>query len=165
MGVVVRSGAIGLAVGAILAAMPAQGQAVAAAQAAYLVLQPEIRVKTEERASGLWLRTSATVRGSNESWRADETRSTYGFSLQKEVIGHAWLGMSAYAQAPRFDADRGVVRDARHYAGARLSFEASDHVEMGFAWLRRLRGRGFMSLPGGNRGIKPGPKAYMQVRF
>ncbi|WP_137864702.1 MULTISPECIES: hypothetical protein [unclassified Sphingomonas] len=165
MGGIVRTGMVGLAAGMMLAAGPAGAQAVAAAQTAYLVLQPEIRVKTEERASGLWLRTSATVRGSNESWRADETRSSYGFSLQKEVIGHTWFGLSAYAQAPRFDADRGVVRDARHYAGARLSFEASDHVEMGFAWLRRVRGRGFTSLPGGNRGIKPGPKAYMQFRF
>lgn len=157
----------GLATGLILAALPAQAQAqaVAAAQAAYLALQPEIRVKTEERTSGIWLRATSTVRGSNDSWRADETRSTYGFSLQKEVIGHTWLGLSAYAQAPRFDADRGVVRDARHYAGGRLSFEAADNVELGFAWLRRLRGQGYMTVPGGNRGIKPGPKAYMQFRF
>lgn len=159
------AGLIVAAAGAILAGGGARAQAVAAAQTAYLVLRPEIRVKTEERTAGLWLRTSATVRGSNDSWRADETRATYAFSLQKQVIGHTWLGLSAVAQAPRFDAERGVMRDARHYAGARLSFEASGHVEMGVAWLRRLRGRGFASAPGGNRGIKPGPKAYMQLRF
>jgi len=150
---------------AIIASAPACAQAIAAAQTAYLVMRPEIRVKTEERVAGLWLRTSTTVRGSSDGWRADETRATYGFSVQKRVLGHTWLGLSAVAQAPRFDAERGMVRDARHYAGARLSFEASDRVEMGFAWLRRLRGRGFMSVPGGNRGIKPGPKAYMQLRF
>jgi hypothetical protein len=153
------------AAGAILASAPAQAQVVAAAETAYLVMRPEIRAKTDEHVEGLWLRTSATVRAPSETWRADETSAGYGFSLQKEVIGHTWLGVSAYAQAPRFDADRGMIRDARHYAGARLSFEASDHVEMGFAWLRRLRGRGFMSTPGSNRGIKPGPKAYMQVHF
>ncbi|HWU95391.1 MAG TPA: hypothetical protein VN029_07320 [Sphingomonas sp.] len=153
------------AAGAIFACTPACAQAVAAVQSAYLVLRPEIRVKNEEHVSGLWLRTSTTVRGPNEAWRADETRASYGFSVQKQVLGHTWLGLSAVAQAPRFDAERGMVRDARHYAGARLSFEASDHVELGFAWLRRLRGRGFMSAPGGNRGIKPGPKAYMQFRF
>jgi len=159
------AGLIVAAAGMILASGHARAQAIAAAQTAYLVLRPEIRVKTEEHVDGLWLRTTATVRGPSEPWRADETSSGYGFSLQKEVLGHTWFGVSAYAQQPRFDADRGMIRDARHYAGARLSFEASEHVEMGFAWLRRLRGRGFMSAPGGNRGIKPGPKAYMQLRF
>lgn len=159
------AGLIVAAAGAILANGPAQAQVIAAAQTAYLVLRPEIRVKTDEHVEGLWLRTTATVRGPSEPWRADEASAGYGFSLQKEVIGHAWLGVSAYAQAPRFDADRGMIRDARHYAGARLSFEASEKVEMGFAWLRRLRGRGYMSTPGSNRGIKPGPKAYMQLRF
>jgi hypothetical protein len=151
--------------GAILVQAPANAQAVAATQTAYLVLRPEIRVKNEEHVSGLWIRTSATVRGQSEAWRADETRASYGFSMQKQVLGHTWLGLSAVAQAPRFDADRGMVRDARHYAGARLSFEASNQVELGFAWLRRLRGRSFATPPGGNRGIKPGPKAYMQLRF
>lgn len=159
------AGLIVAAAGAILATGPAQAQVIAAAQTAYLVLRPEIRVKTDEHVEGLWLRTTATVRGPSEPWRADETSAGYGFSLQKQVIGHAWLGVSAYAQAPRFDADRGMIRDARHYAGARLSFEASEKIEMGFAWLRRLRGRGYMSTPGSNRGIKPGPKAYMQLRF
>lgn len=151
--------------GTILASGPAQAQAIAAAQTAYLVMRPEIRVKTDEHVEGLWLRTTATVRGPSEPWRADEASAGYGFSLQKQVIGHAWLGLTGYAQAPRFDTDRGMIRDARHYAGARLSFEASESVEMGFAWLRRLRGRGYMSTPGSNRGIKPGPKAYMQIHF
>ncbi len=161
----IRGAGLIVAAGAVFACAPACAQAIAAAQTAYLVLRPEVRVKNEEHVSGLWLRTSATVREPSEAWRADETKASYGFSVQKQVLGHTWLGLSAVAQTPRFDADRGVIRDARHYAGARLSFEASDHVEMGFAWLRRLRGRGFMSAPGGNRGIKPGPKAYMQLRF
>ncbi|MDG2532890.1 hypothetical protein P6144_04475 [Sphingomonas sp. HITSZ_GF] len=159
------AGLVAAAAGAILAQAPAQAQAIAAAQTAYLVVRPEVRVKNEEHVEGLWLRTTATVRQPSETWRADETSAGYAVSLQKEVLGHTWLGVSAYAQAPRFDMDRGMIRDARHYAGARLSFEASGNVEMGFAWLRRLRGRGFMSTPGSNRGIKPGPKAYMQVRF
>jgi len=161
----IRGAGLIAAAGAIFATMPACAQAIAAAQTAYLVLRPEIRVKNEEHVSGLWLRSTATVREPSEAWRADETKASYGFSVQKEVLGHTWLGLSAVAQAPRFDPDRGMIRDARNYAGARLSFEASEHVEMGFAWLRRLRGRGFMSAPGGNRGIKPGPKAYMQLRF
>jgi hypothetical protein len=159
------TGLIAAAAGTIVASVPAQAQAIASAQAAYLVLRPEIRVKNEEHVSGLWLRTSATVREPSETWRADETRASYGVSVQKQVLGHTWLGLSAVAQTPRFDADRGVMRDARHYAGARLSFEASNQIELGFAWLRRLRGKGFASVPGGNRGIKPGPKAYMQFHF
>lgn len=154
-----------LAAGVVLAAAPAHAQAIAAVQTAYLVLRPEIRTKTDERVQGLWLRTSATLRQPSEEWRADEASAGYSVSVQKKVIGHTWLGLTGYAQASRFDTDRGMIRDARHYAGARLSFEASDHVEMGFAWLRRLRGRGYMSTPGSNRGIKPGPKAYMQVHF
>ncbi len=161
----IRGAGLIAAAGAIFACAPACAQAIASAQAAYLVLRPEIRVKNEEHVSGLWLRTSATVREPSEAWRADETKASYGVSVQKQVLGHTWLGVSAVAQTPRFDADRGVMRDARHYAGARLSFEASNQVELGFAWLRRLRGKGFASVPGGNRGIKPGPKAYMQLRF
>ncbi len=161
----IRGAGLIAAAGAIFACAPVCAQAIASAQAAYLVLRPEIRVKNEEHVSGLWLRTSATVREPSEAWRADETKASYGVSVQKQVLGHTWLGVSAVAQTPRFDADRGVMRDARHYAGARLSFEASNQVELGFAWLRRLRGKGFASAPGGNRGIKPGPKAYMQLRF
>lgn len=161
----IRGASLIAAAGAAFACLPACAQTIAAAETAYLVVRPEVRVKTDEHVEGLWLRTTATVRTPSEPWRADETSAGYAVSVQKQVIGHTWLGVTGYAQAPRFDADRGMIRDARHYAGARLSFEASGHVEMGFAWLRRLRGRGFMSTPGSNRGIKPGPKAYMQVRF
>ncbi|NYT40045.1 hypothetical protein HZY97_04705 [Sphingomonas sp. R-74633] len=161
----IRGAGLIAAAGVMFACTPACAQVIAAAETAYLVVRPEVRVKTDEHVEGLWLRTTATVRAPSETWRADETSSGYGFSLQKEVIGHTWLGLSGYTQEARFDADRGMIRDTRHYAGARLSFEASDHVEMGFAWLRRLRGRGYMSTPGSNRGIKPGPKAYMQVHF
>ncbi|MEP9360581.1 hypothetical protein [Sphingomonas sp. KR3-1] len=161
----IRGAGLILAAGAGFACAPACAQTIAAAETAYLVVRPEVRTKTDEHVQGLWLRTTATVRASSEEWRADETSAGYGVSVQKEVIGHTWLGLTGYTQAPRFDADRGMIRDARHYAGARLSFEASDHVELGFAWLRRLRGRGFMSTPGSNRGIKPGPKAYMQFHF
>src|SRR6218665_2962523 len=122
------TGLIVAAAGAMLACMPAQAQTIAAAETAYLVVGPEIRVKTDEDVEGLWLRTTATVRTPSETWRADETSAGVGISVQKEVIGHTWLGVTGYTQAPRFDTDRGLVRDARHYAGARMSFEASDHV-------------------------------------
>jgi hypothetical protein len=161
----IRGAGLIAAAGAIFACAPACAQTIAAVETAYLVVRPEVRIKTDEHVEGLWLRTTSTVRAPSEEWRADETSASYSATVQKEVIGHTWLGLTGVTQAPRFDADRGMIRDTRHYAGARLSFEASDHVELGFAWLRRLRGRGFMSTPGSNRGIKPGPKAYMQFHF
>ncbi len=152
---------------AMLAAGPAGAQAVAAAQTAYL--GAAAGNSREDRGAGIGPMAPHLRDGTGaatKSWRADETRSSYGFSLQEgSDRAHADFGLSAYARRAAFRCRSRVVRDARHYAGARLSFEASDHVEMGFAWLRRVRGRGFTSLPGGNRGIKPGPRPICTFRF
>lgn len=164
--------AIGLTGGALLAppavaqeAVAALAQEAVAAQAAHLVPRIEVRTSLDAKSQGWWLRAATVVRAGAESWRTDEARSGYRITLQGKLLPRTWIGLGAYGQAARFDADRGAVRTARHYAGARLSFEASSDVELGFAWLRRLRGRGFASAPGGNRGIKPGPKAYLQIHF
>jgi hypothetical protein len=161
--------AIGLTGGLLIAPSALAQEAVAVlaqeAVAAHLVPRIEVRTGVDAKSQGWWLRAATVVRAGAENWRSDEARSGYRISLQGELLPRTWIGVGAYGQAARFDADRGAVRTERHYAGARLSFEASSDVELGFAWLRRLRGRGFASAPGGNRGIKPGPKAYMQIHF
>jgi hypothetical protein len=154
------------ATGAMLVASPALAQ-IGAARAAEPLLQPDNRANVDQRAAGWWVRAGTMVRANHPNWRPDEVRTDYRFSVQHTVVAKTWLGIGAYSQSPRFDPTRGDVRDARHYAGARLSYEASGNVELGFAWMRRLRGKTPLTnqVAGGNRGIKPGPRAYMQLHF
>lgn len=164
---VIRTTGLAIIIGsATLAAVPAAAQTVTSPQTAYLVMRPEIREKLEEKTDGLWIRAQSSVRTNNDAWRADETKAVFSFSVQKEVADHAWLGLITTSSPRRYDGDRIGIRNTRNYAGARVSVEPSSGVELGFAWLRRVGGKQMVrGVAGWNRGVKPGPKAYMQFHF
>ena len=149
-------GAIRIICGMILAllAMPACAQTAPEQRLGFTVPHIETRVMFDERSRGLWLRAATVLRGESEQGAADG-RTRYRFSLQKQVIGHAWIGIGGYTQLPRFDPVRGRMRGQRNAVGPKLSFEAGGDVEMGILWMKRKK-RG---------GVPPGPRAYVQFHF
>jgi len=125
------------------------------------LLLPTTKTAVEERAQGWWLRGSTQIRGDERAREEGEAQSSYRFSVQKRLLDHTWLGLTASGQAPRFDAMRGQMREGRHYAGARMSVEASEGVEFGFSWMKRIRSkeRGQRMQP------KAGPRAFVRFQF
>jgi hypothetical protein len=145
----------------LLSAAPAGAQALAEARAPSPTFVPVTKTIVEERGQGWWLRASTQVRGDARAREDGEAQTSYRFSVQKRLLDHAWLGLGAYGQAPRFDAARGQMRDGRHFAGARLSLEAGDAMEFGFSWMKRIRSR----ERGQRMQPKAGPRAYVRFQF
>ncbi|MBX3564555.1 MAG: hypothetical protein KF730_08270 [Sphingomonas sp.] len=138
----------------LFAAMPVCAQGAKEPRLNYSIPLTETKVTLDERAGGLWLRAQTVMRGESGQGGADG-RNGYRFSVQKRIIGPAWIGFGGYTQMARFDAVRGQTRGARNTIGPKLSFEAGEEVEFGIAWMKR-RKRG---------GVPPGPRAYVQFHF
>ncbi|RYY23775.1 MAG: hypothetical protein EOP62_19130 [Sphingomonadales bacterium] len=138
----------------LFAAMPVCAQSVEPPRIAFTTPHTETNVTFDDRSSGLWLRASTVTRDDRQLGGTDG-RTGYRFSLQKQIIGHTWIGIGSYTQLPRFDPIRGETRGARNAIGPKLSFEASGDVELGLSWMKRKR-----------RGAPPpGPRAYVQFNF
>jgi hypothetical protein len=133
-------------------------QAVIAATAAQK-FSPLVTQTFDQRGAGLWLRADTVVRQGAQPWSLDDRRITQRVTVQHELVDHVWLGVTVVQQPARYDMSQRVVREERHSAGAKLSFEPTDDVELGLAWFKRKRGmpRRF--------GPKPGPRAYVAYHF
>lgn len=138
----------------LFAALPACAQNAETPRLRYNVPLTETHTTLDERAGGLWMRAATVVRSESEPGATDG-RTAYKFSLQKEILGHTWIGLAGYTQMPRFDPVRGEMRGARQAIGPKLSFEAGNDVELGLSWMKRKR-----------RGAPPpGPRAYVAFHF
>ena len=104
-----------------------------------------------------WLQANAILR----HVRDDGARGTgiaYSASAQRAVAG-LWLGMEASGQAVRLGGEPALASQGSHYAGPSLTIEqdigAESEVEIGLAWLERLKGEGSPS----------GPRVFVQFTF
>ncbi|WP_152664082.1 hypothetical protein [Sphingomonas sp. SRS2] len=109
----------------------------------------EARAIGEVKTPRWWLQGNAILRHS----RDDGDRGTglaYSASVQTMFAG-LWLGVEASGQAARLSGDAAAAPRGRHYAGPSLTFEheygEEFEVEIGLAWLARLRGDGPDSAP------------------
>jgi hypothetical protein len=97
------------------------------------------------------------VRDAREDGAAG-TGLAYAASVQRSLGGDTWLGIEASGQLARLDGATELAAAGRHYAGPSLTADlpiGASEVELGFAWLQRLRGDG----PGS------GPRIFAQFTF
>ncbi|MCP3728911.1 hypothetical protein M9978_00565 [Sphingomonas sp. MG17] len=113
----------------------------------------EARGIVEVQRGGWWLQGNAMLR----HMREDGERGTglaYSASVQRDV-GGLFVGIEASGQAVRLGGEFGLG----HYAGPSVTFEHEfgdeREVEIGLAWLERLKGDGAPS----------GPRVFVQFTF
>lgn len=94
--------------------------------------------------------------------RDDGERGTgmaYATSLQHSLGEDTWLGIEASGQLVALSGEDEVAPEGQHYLGPSLTIErpigGGNEVEVGIAWLQRVRGRG----PGS------GPRVFAQLTF
>jgi hypothetical protein len=117
----------------------------------------ELRAIAERRASEWWLQGDLILRNAREDG-AKGTGLAYAASVQRSLGGRTWLGIEASGQMARVDGAPELAPSGRHYAGPSLTAElpvGGREVELGLAWLQRIRGHG----PGS------GPRIFAQFTF
>jgi hypothetical protein len=117
----------------------------------------EGRLIIERRNASWWLQGDAIVRHKREDGHGG-TGLAYAASAQRRVLG-AWFGIEASGRLARISGDEELAPAGEHYAGPSLTFdrEIGEHkeVEIGLAWLERLKGHG----------SNAGPRAFAQFSF
>jgi hypothetical protein len=117
----------------------------------------ETRAIVERRGPSWWLQGDLILRHVREDG-ARGTGVAYAASVQHALGGKAWLGIEASGQAARIGGAAELAPQGNHYAGPSLTVErpiGDGEVELGLAWLHRLRGNG----PGS------GPRIFAQFSF
>lgn len=117
----------------------------------------EARGIVEVQRGGWWLQGNAMLRHAREDG-ARGTGIAYSASAQRDV-GGLWLGIEASGQAARLSGAPELAPQGSHYAGPGLTIERdfgdNSEVEIGAAWLHRLKGDGAPS----------GPRLFVQITF
>lgn len=117
----------------------------------------EARGIIERQSERWWLQGNAMLRHAREDG-ARGTGIAYSASAQREA-GGLWLGVEASGQLLRIGGAPELAPQGSHYAGPSLTVErefgADSEVEIGLAWLQRLKGDGAPS----------GPRVFVQVTF
>jgi hypothetical protein len=117
----------------------------------------EARGIVEVQRGGWWLQGNAMLRHAREDG-ARGTGIAYSASAQRDV-GGLWLGIEASGQAARLSGEPELAPRGNHYAGPGMTFEhefgEDREVEIGLAWLQRLKGDGAPS----------GPRVFVQITF
>jgi hypothetical protein len=117
----------------------------------------EARAIAEVQTPRWWLQGNVILRHAREDGERG-TGLAYAASLQTQVAG-AWLGIEATGQAARLSGDPDAAPRGNHYAGPSLTFERDigedAEIEIGLAWLQRLKGNGAGS----------GPRVFVQFLF
>lgn len=109
----------------------------------------EVRAIIERRARDWWLQTDLILRRANDDG-SYETNLAYAASVQRSLGSGTWLGFEASGQVARLGGETALAPAGRHYAGPSLTTElpiGGTEVELGLAWLQRLRGIGAGSGP------------------
>ena len=109
----------------------------------------EARAIVERRARSWWLQGNLILRQVHEDGRHG-TGLAYAASVQRSLGGETWLGIETSGQIVRLAGAAALAPTGRHYAGPSLTAElpaGRTEVELGLAWLQRLRGDGAGSGP------------------
>lgn len=117
----------------------------------------EARAIVERRARDWWLQGDLILRNASDDG-AHGTGLAYAASVQRSLGGGTRLGIEASGQVVRLDGAAVLAPAGRHYAGPSLTAElqiGKSEVELGLAWLHRLRGEGAAS----------GPRIFAQITF
>lgn len=118
----------------------------------------ETRLIAETRSPQYWLQGAVILRHAREDGERG-TGLAYAASVQHSVGKEMWLGVEASGQFARLSGDAELAPRGQHYAGPSLTIErpigGDNDVELGLAWLQRLRGAG----PGS------GPRIFAQFTF
>ncbi|WP_404333504.1 hypothetical protein AB2M62_10410 [Sphingomonas sp. MMS12-HWE2-04] len=122
------------------------------------IAELEGRGIAETRTPKWWLQADLILRRVRED-RAQATGLAYATSIQRGLGEDLWAGIEASGQIARLSGEDEAAPAGQHYLGPSLTIERpigrGAEVELGFAWLQRVRGRG----PGS------GPRIFAQFVF
>jgi hypothetical protein len=117
----------------------------------------DTRAMVELQAPRWWIQGNAILRHARDAG-ARGTGFAYAASVQTKAAG-TWLGFELSGQASRLAGNDELAPEGRHYGGPSLTFEhdigEDAEVEIGLAWLARLKGEGPRS----------GPRVFVQLSF
>ena len=117
--------------------------------------EAEARLILERRSPRWWVQFDAIGRHSRDGGTSG-TGLAYSASASRALRDGIWLGVEASGQMARLSGDAELTPRGQHYIGPSLTIEreaGETGLELGFAWLQRVRGKG----PGS------GPRVFLQV--
>ncbi|WP_448664465.1 hypothetical protein ACG3SL_07255 [Sphingomonas sp. CJ20] len=116
----------------------------------------ELRGLIERRGKRWWVQLDPILRHARDSDGGRGTGIAYAVSAQRSLAGGVWLGAEASGRLARLSGSAELAPAAEHYAGPSLTVQArGGDVEIGLAWLQRLKGQG----------AKSGPRLFVQLSF
>lgn len=118
----------------------------------------EARAIVERRRHGWWLQGDLIILRHTPDDGAQGTDLAYAASAQRALGDRAWLGIEVSGHLARLSAERAPAAQGGHYIGPAAAIElpvGKAEVEVGLAWLQRLRGDGPNS----------GPRLFAQFTF
>jgi len=114
----------------------------------------ELRGIAESRTRRWWLQANLMLRYRREGGEAG-TSLAYVVSLQRGPAPF-WYGLEASGRAVRLGGDAEAAPARQHYIGPSITYRADrGGLELGFAWMARVAGRGAPS----------GPRVFAQLDF